>query len=54
VLPGPVMGTIGLWACRLGNVIQVEISGWQMDTGLCRSRKSGLELKLLKYSPHES
>lgn len=35
-----------VWAC----LVRVEISGWQMDTGVCSSRKSGLELKLLKFS----
>lgn len=48
MLPGPVMTTGSwLWACL---VVQRKISGWQMDTGVCSSRKSGLELKLLKFS----
>jgi hypothetical protein len=54
VLPGPAMGTTGswLWACHQGNVIQVEMFSWQVDTGVCSYRKSGLELKLWKLSLH--
>lgn len=47
VLPGPVMTTGSwLWACL---VVQMEISGWQMDTGVWSCRKSDLELNL-KFS----